>query len=255
MTTLHHELSGPADAPVIVLCNSLGTTLEMWEPQIDALKERFRVLRYDARGHGRSAVPPPPYAIDDLGHDVLALLDSLNIERAHFVGISMGGLTGQWLGIHAAARIDKLVVANTAARIGSPEGWQARAVLVRKEGVGEVADGAAARWFTPDFVSQQPSTVETLAVRLRTISPEGYAACCDALGDADLREEIGRISRPMLVIAGRHDPVTTVEDARFIAGRVPGARLVELDASHLSNVEAPAAFNDAVLNFLCAIAQ
>ncbi len=250
MTTLHHELSGRADAPVIVLSNSLGTTLEMWDAQIDALKASYRVLRYDTRGHGRSAVSPGPYTIDQLGRDVIALLDSLDIERAHFVGISMGGLTGQWLGIHAATRIDKLVISNTAARIGTAEGWRARAELVRQQGLGEVADGAAGRWFTQEFIAQQPAAAHALTARLRSLSPEGYAACCDALGDADLREEIARVACPTLVVAGRHDPVTTVDDARFIAARVPGASIVELDASHLSNVEAPDAFTDAVLRFL-----
>jgi 3-oxoadipate enol-lactonase len=249
MTTLHHELSGPAGAPVIVLSNSLGTTLEMWDPQIDALRAQFRVLRYDTRGHGRSAAPPGSYTIDELGRDVIALLDSLDIERAHFVGISMGGLTGQWLGVHAGARLDKLVVSNTAARIGTTEGWRTRADLVRKQGIAEVADSAAGRWFTPRFIAAQPATVGTLTARLRSLSPEGYAACCDALGDADLREDIARIPCPTLVIAGVHDPVTTVDDARFITARVSGARLVELDASHLSNIEAADAFTDAVLRF------
>ena len=250
MTTLHHELSGPADAPVIVLSNSLGTTLEMWDPQIDALRAKFRVLRYDTRGHGRSAAPQGSYTIDELGRDVIGLLDSLDIQRAHFVGISMGGLTGQWLGVHAGTRIDKLVVANTAARIGTQEGWRARADLVRAQGLSEVADGAAGRWFTPRFIAEQPATVETLTAQLRSLSPEGYAACCDALGDADLREDIARISCPMLVVAGVHDPVTTVDDARFIANRVTGARVAELDASHLSNIEAADAFTDTVLRFL-----
>ncbi|WP_116141092.1 3-oxoadipate enol-lactonase [Trinickia diaoshuihuensis] len=250
MTTLHHELSGPADAPVIVLSNSLGTTLDMWNPQIDALQAKFRVLRYDARGHGRSAVPPGSYTIEALGRDVIDLLDSLDIERAHFVGISMGGLTGQWLGVHAGTRIDKLVVSNTAARIGTREGWRARAELVRRQGLAEVADGAAGRWFTPRFIAAQPSTVETLTARLRSLSPEGYAACCEALGDADLREDIARIACPTLVVAGAHDPVTTVDDARFIAERVVGARVAELEASHLSNIEAADAFTDAVLRFL-----
>jgi 3-oxoadipate enol-lactonase len=250
MTTLHYELSGRDGAPVIVLSNSLGTTLQMWDPQMDALNARFRVLRYDTRGHGRSDVPPAPYSIDELGRDVVALIDSLDIERVHFVGISMGGLTGQWLGVHAANRLDSLVVANTAARIGTSEGWRSRATLVRKQGMREVADGAAARWFTAGFAAEQRATVDNLTRSLRASSPDGYAACCDALADADLRESIERIACPTLVIAGRHDPVTTVDDARFIAARVPGARLAELDASHLSNIEAAAAFNDALLRFL-----
>lgn len=250
MTTLHYELSGPVEAPVLVLSNSLGTTLEMWDPQIDAFARTFRVLRYDMRAHGRSEVPPPPYAIDDFGHDVLALLDSLGIERAHFVGLSMGGMIGQWLGIHAPSRIDKLVVSNTAARIGAPEGWYARADLVRSRGLDEVAAASPARWFTAGFEAAQPATVAAMIARLRTLSPEGYAACCDALGQTDLRAGIDRIARPTLVIAGEHDPVTTVADAQFMIDRIRGARLVKLNASHISNVEAASAFTDAVLTFL-----
>lgn len=250
MTTLHYELAGPAGAPVVVLSNSLGTTLEMWDPQVEVLARTFRVLRYDTRGHGRSALPPPPYAIDDYGRDVLALLDLLDIERAHFVGLSMGGLTGQWLGIHAAAHIDKLVLCNTAACIGKPDGWRERIELVRSRGLDEVAGGSAARWFTQGFVAAHGSTVDALTGRLRTLSPEGYIAGCEVLAHTDLRDDIERIACPTLVIAGEHDPVTTVADARFMVDRIRGARLVTLDAAHLSNVEAAPAFTEALLNFL-----
>jgi 3-oxoadipate enol-lactonase len=247
---LHYELDGKSDAPVVVLSNSLGTALDMWDAQLDALKTRFRVLRYDTRGHGGTDAPPGPCSIDDLGRDVLTLLDALGIERAHFCGISMGGLTGQWLGIHASERIDKLIVSNTAACIGTPQGWQARAALVRTKGMDEVADGAADRWFTAQFAAQQPKAVEARVAQLRGNSAQGYAACCDALANADLRDRLGRITRPTLVIAGEHDPVTTVADARFIVDRVRGAQLATLAASHLSNIEAAAAFNDTVLQFL-----
>ena len=250
MTTLHYELAGPAGAPVVVLSNSLGTTLEMWAPQVEALARTFRVLRYDTRGHGRSELPPPPYAIDDYGRDVLALLDLLDIERAHFVGLSMGGLTGQWLGIHASSRIDKLVLSNTAACIGKPEGWRERIELVRSRGLDEVAAGSPARWFTQAFAAAHGPTVEALTARLRTLSPEGYAAGCDVLARTDLRGEIARIACPTLVIAGEHDPVTTVADAQFMVDRIRGAQLVTVDASHLSNVEAAQAFTEALLNFL-----
>ena len=250
MATLHYQLAGPDDAPVVVLSNSLGTTLEMWEPQMQAFTQRFRVLRYDARGHGRSGLLPPPRSIDDFGNDVVVLLDKLGIERAHFVGISMGGLTGQWLGIHRPERIGKLVVSNTAARIGTADGWKARAELVRKEGLDEVAGGSPARWFTLRFAAEQVARVEPLVERLRTLSPEGYAAGCDVVGATDLRDAIGKIKAPTLVIAGEHDPVTTVADAQFIAEHVAGAKVVTLPASHLSNVEAPEAFNEAVLAFL-----
>jgi 3-oxoadipate enol-lactonase len=250
MTTLHYELAGPADAPVVVLSNSLGTTLDMWAPQAEVLARTFRVLRYDTRGHGRSELPPPPYAIDDYGRDVLALLDLLDIERAHFVGLSMGGLTGQWLGIHASTRIDKLVLSNTAACIGKPEGWRQRIELVRSRGLDEVAASSPARWFTEAFIASHPSTVDALTARLRTLSPEGYAAGCDVLARTDLGDEIERITCPTLIIAGEHDPVTTVADARFMADRIRGAQCLTVNASHLSNVEAAQAFTEAVLNFL-----
>jgi 3-oxoadipate enol-lactonase len=248
----HYEIDGPANAPVLVLSNSLGTTLDMWVPQIDALRWKFRVLRYDTRGHGGTSVIPGPYTIGEMGQDVLALLDALDIERAHFCGFEMGGLIGQWLGVNAPERINRLIVSNTAARIGTAEGWQARAHLVRTEGMAEVADGAASRWFTPGFIQRQPERVEMLLRQLRSSPEAGYAACCDALGTADLRDDIQRIQAPLLAIAGRHDPVTTPADAQFIAERVAGAQCVELDASHLSNVEASDAFTKAVLEFLAA---
>ncbi|HVW48865.1 MAG TPA: 3-oxoadipate enol-lactonase [Trinickia sp.] len=242
--------AGPTDAPALVLSNSLGTTIDMWLPQLDALAERYRVVRYDPRGHGRSAAPPGAYSVDMLGRDALAVLDALGIERAHFCGISMGGLTGQWLGVHAGERIDKLIVANTAARIGTSAGWTQRAELVRARGMAEVADGAAGRWFTANFIEREPDSVRRLTEQLRASPRDGYAACCDALSVADLREEIDSIKAPTLVIAGRQDPVTTVDDARFLVERVSRARMVVLDASHLSNVEAAEAFTAAVMDFL-----
>jgi 3-oxoadipate enol-lactonase len=247
---LHYRIDGPANAPVIALSNSLGTTIDMWSRQLDVLASSFRVLRYDTRGHGASSVPQGPYSIDDLGRDVLALLDALNIDRAHFCGLSMGGVTGQWLGVNAPHRIDKLILSNTAALVGTEEGWRERAALVRAQGMDEVASGAAGRWFTPRFCEADPQAVETLLAQLRTSPAEGYAACCEALAVTDLRGAIERIVAPTLVIAGEEDPVTTVADAHFIAERIAGAKVVKLAASHLSNVEAPSAFNDAVMQFL-----
>lgn len=245
-----YTMTGPEDAPVLVVSNSLGTTLDMWMPQLEALTDHYRVVRYDPCGHGASCVTSGPYTLGGLGRDVLAVLDALDIERAHFCGISMGGLTGQWLGVHASERIDKLIVANTAARIGSSQGWRERAALVRERGMADVAAGAAGRWFTAGFVARQPDIVQRMTDQLCLISAEGYAGCCDALSKADLRDEIDRISMPTLVIAGRYDPVTTVDDAQFIVERVPNAQLATLDASHLSNIEAAQAFNAAALAFL-----
>jgi 3-oxoadipate enol-lactonase len=247
---LHYRTDGDPDRPCLVLSNSLGTDLDMWDAQAAPLAEAFHVVRYDTRGHGGSGRGNGPAGIARLGRDVLGLLDHLGIARAHFCGISMGGLTGQWLGVHAPQRIDRLVLANTAARIGTPEGWAARAALVRVDGMGGVADGAAARWFTESFIAGRPPVVRHLIECLREQDAEGYAACCDALSRCDLREQARAIANPTLVIAGRHDPVTTVADGEWLAGQVAGARLAVLEASHLSNIEAAEAFTALLRRFL-----
>ena len=247
---VHYRFDGPETAPVLVLSNSLGTTLDMWGAQIPAFSQHFRVLRYDTRGHGGTEVSPGPYRIDQLGNDVIGLLDALSLDRVHFCGISMGGLIGQWLGVHAPHRLNRLVVSNTAARIGTAEGWQARAKLVREQGMAEVAAGALGRWFTEDFAKRAPEQIDPPLSQLRQSPPAGYAACCDALAVADLRDEIARIPVPVLAVTGSADPVTSPADACFIAERVPGAQWAELPASHLSNIEAADAFNHAILAFL-----
>lgn len=249
---LHYETNGHRARPCIVLSNSLGTDLGMWDAQATRLAEDFFVLRYDTRGHGRTSRGNGTVDIARLGSDVLGLLDHLDIARVHFCGISMGGLTGQWLGIHAAERIARLVLANTAARIGTAEGWTARAALVRRQGMDGVADGAAARWFTQAFIDGQPAAVRHMIERLRGQHAEGYAACCDALAHCDLRETVNRIASPTLVIAGRHDPVTTVDDGEWLAGQVEGARLDVVEASHLSNIEAAEEFTRRLRGFLLA---
>lgn len=247
---LHYRSQGDRTRPTIVLSNSLGTDLDMWDGLAYRLARRFHVLRYDTRGHGGSASPAGPYSLQLLGCDVLGLLDMLDIERAHFIGLSMGGAIGQWLGIHAPQRLRKLVLANTAARIGTPEGWRSRAAAVRASGMAQIAEGSPGRWFTPAFVAAQPARVRALQDALLRLDPEGYAACCDALADADLGAEIHRIAAPTLVIAGSHDPVTTLDDARAIEQAVAGGTLVGLPASHLSAIEAPEPFAEAVEAFL-----
>jgi 3-oxoadipate enol-lactonase len=249
-TLLHYRCQGDRAKPTVVLSNSLGTDMGMWEDQAYRLARHFHVLRYDTRGHGASASPAGPYTLELLGRDVLALLDMLAIERAHFVGLSMGGAIGQWLGVHAPDRLRRLVLANTAARIGTPEGWRARAAAVRASGMDEIAAGSPGRWFTPAFVQAQPDLIGAMQAGLRQADPEGYAACCDALAEADLRDAIGRIPVPTLLIAGAADPVTTVEDARFMQSAISGATLATVPASHLSNIEAPELFVETVEAFL-----
>ena len=249
-TCIHYRTDGDRRLPALLLSNSLGTDLSMWQGQAGELAEHYHLVRYDTRGHGLSASLPGPYAIGQLGADVVALLDHLELEKAHFCGLSMGGVTGQWLGVHAARRIGKLVLANTAARIGTEDGWQARAAAVRAQGLGPIADSAASRWFTPEFIQRQPAVADAMANRLRGQNYEGYAACCDALAGADLRGEIHAITSPTLIIAGTADPVTTLADAEAMRSAITGARLAVLPASHISSVEAPAAFTRVLLEFL-----
>lgn len=250
--TLRVRCDGDRSRPTVVLSNSLGTDLSMWDAQAALLATRFHVLRYDTRGHGGSSAPRGPYTIAQLGADVLALLDHFDIERAHVVGLSMGGVTAQWLGAHAPRRIRKLVLANTASKIGERDAWLARAASVRAEGMSGIAAGSPARWFTPDFLARQAVVVGAMQKTVRGLDPEGYAACCEALAMADLTSDLHRIAAPTLVIAGADDPVTTVADAQALAGGVKGAALATLPASHLSNLEAPDRFSDAVASFLLA---
>ncbi len=247
---IYYETAGSPDAPALLFSNSLGTSLEMWEAQAIAFSRDFHVIRYDTRGHGRSLSPAGPYTMAQLGGHVLALLDFLHIDHAHFCGLSMGGVTAQWLGVHACDRIDKLVIANSAARVGTENGWTERAHAVRGEGLGTIADGAPGRWFTRDFIKREAGTVEQMVETMRRGNAEGYAGCCEALAQADLRTQIHLIPNATLIIAGQHDPVTTVADAAFMRQQIEGSALVTLPASHLSNVEAPVAFNQALGDFL-----
>lgn len=247
---IHYRLEGPAGRPVLVLSHSLGTTLAMWDPQIPPVTGRFRVLRYDSRGHGESAVTPGPYTIERLARDVLALLDGLGIQRAHFCGLSMGGMVGMWLGAHAPERLERLVLCNTAARIGPPEIWDTRIENVRKNGMNPIATPVLGRWFTPAFHERMPGAIEGMRRMLIETSVEGYVGCCAAIRDADLGDALSRIRARTLVIAGTHDAATPPADGRFLAEQIQGARYVELAAAHLSNIEAPERFTAEMTAFL-----
>jgi 3-oxoadipate enol-lactonase len=247
---IHYRFDGPGDATVIMLSNSLGTDFGMWEPQVAALAARHRVLRYDARGHGQSTVTAGPYTIERLARDAQGLLDALALERVHFCGLSMGGVVGQWLGVHASQRIARLVLCNTAARIGTPEIWNARIESVRNGGMAAIVDAVLERWFTPAFRAAAPEAIEKTRAMLLRAAPDGYIACCEAIRDMDQRESVASIDLPTLVIAGTHDISTPPADGRFLAERVKGAQYVELPAAHLSNIETASAFNLAVARFL-----
>lgn len=246
-------IDGDADAPPLVLSNSLGTTLEMWAPQVEEFAKTYRVIRYDTRGHGGSVATSGPYTVEGLGRDVLSILDALQIPTTAFCGVSMGGHTGLWLGAHAGERLQSLAACNSAACIGTFQAWQERAAAVRQGGSGAMqalADSAPGRWFSPAFVQAQPATVQVVQAVLAGISPEGYASCCQALALSDLRADLGRIKVRTLLVAGALDPVTTVADAHAMQADIADAHTVVLPASHLSNLEAPPAFNRAILDFL-----
>jgi 3-oxoadipate enol-lactonase len=246
---IHYQIDGPEGGTPLVFSNSLGTDWRMWEPQMAALAG-YRVVRYDSRGHGQSAVTPGPYTIEQLGRDALALADGIGLARFHFCGLSMGGMVGMWLGAHAPERIDRLVLCNTAARIHPPDLWNARIEKVRAEGLPSIADAVVARWFTPAFVAASPAVVARMRGMLLDQPADGYAASCAAVRDMDQRDAIRGIRAPTLVIAGAHDGATPPADGRFIAESIPGARYVELDAAHISNVEQAPAFTAALVDFL-----
>ncbi len=247
---IHYALEGQSGAPALMLSNSLGTNYSMWDPQLPELRKKLRVLRYDTRGHGQSSLTPGPYSIEQLGRDVMALLDALDLDRVHFCGLSMGGMIGMWLGANAPERLNKLVLCNTAAKIGTSEVWNARIEAVRKNGMKSVAAAVVERWFSPAFREKPPATVSSTLKMLEAANPEGYAACCAAIRDFDFREQLSRIRVPTLVIAGAHDPSTPPADGRFLADQIQGAQYAELDAAHLSNIEAQDRFNNEVAKFL-----
>ncbi len=247
---VRYSLEGPRHAPVLLLAHSLGTRLDLWQPQIAAFTRWFRVLRYDARGHGGTDVPHGPYELDDLGRDAVSLLDRLNVARAHACGISMGGLVAMWLAIRRPERIGRLVLSNTAGVIGSVQTWNRRIDDALDGGMARIASTVAQRSFTSAFEAVAPDAVSAVRGMIETTAPEGYAGCCAALRDADERAALSQITAPTLVIGGRHDATTPACDVEWTARQICDARYLELDAAHLSNVEAATSFTPAVLEFL-----
>lgn len=245
-----YTIDGPAGAPALLLINSIGATRAMWTPQVPVLARRFQVLSYDARGHGQSSIPSGEYALADLGRDAVAVLDHARIPRAHVCGVSLGGLTAMWLGLHAADRVDRLVLAATAARIGTRESWEERMTLLRQGGMTAVADLALPRWLSAPFREAQPDVAVRFRAMVEACPAAGYLGCCAALRDADLRDAVHAITRPVLTIAGTWDATTPPDALADIAARIPGAHSVVLDAAHIVNVEQADAFTAALVAFL-----
>lgn len=246
---IHYWIDGETGSP-LVLSNSLGAALEMWEPQLESLARRHRVIRYDTRGHGKSDAPPGPYSIALLAADALALLDALSIARTHFCGLSMGGMIGIRLAIDAPRRIDRLVLANTAAKIGTAEQWNARIAAVEEGGTVAVAPAVLARWLPQALLAEPTPIVRRLRETFERTSTPGYVGCCAAVRDFDARGELRHIRASTLVIVGSEDLSTPPSEGRDLADAIAGARCVELPAAHLSNIQAAAAFTRALEDFL-----
>jgi len=221
----------------LVLSNSIGTTQAMWDAQAEALAGEFDIVRYDHRGHGSAPVPPGPYSLADLGGDVLELLDERGIERAHFCGLSLGGMVGMWLAEHAPERIDRLVLCCTAPRMDA-DIWAERIATIRESGsVEPTADAAMERWFTPRFRAERPGVVARFRAMVASTPAEGYVACAQAIVGMTIEDGLGSISAPTLVVAGAHDPSTPPEQGEAIARAIPGARFEIVDAAHMANIE------------------
>ncbi|HEY0487557.1 MAG TPA: 3-oxoadipate enol-lactonase [Mycobacteriales bacterium] len=251
MNRLHHVVDGPADAPVVVLAGSLGSTLAMWDPQVPALAERFRVVRFDHRGHGKSPVVPGPFALADLGGDVVELLDRLDTERAHVVGLSLGGMVAMWLGAHVPERVDRLAVLCTSALLGPASGWTDRAAVVRAEGTAAVADAVVARWFTPEYAAANPELVAEMRAMVAGTPSEGYAACCEVIARMDLTADLSAITAPVLAIAGADDPATPpVHLGAIAAGVADGRFTVVGPGAHLASYQQAPAVNRLLLDHL-----
>ncbi len=253
---LFYDLTGPEDAPIVALSNSIGTTLEMWDRQVSALSDRYRCLRYDTRGHGRSLVVNRPVKIEDLADDLAALLDALGIDTAHMVGLSLGGMTGQALALRRPEKLDSLVLMATSAYLPPAEAWTERAATVRARGMEAIADVVMGRWFTPAFMERAPEAVAASRKHFLAHNPEGYAICCEAIRDMDLRPAIGAIRTPTLIIAGADDPATPVPMMEDIRSRIPDAELIIVPrAAHLLNIERPEIVNAHLGAFLARFTQ
>jgi 3-oxoadipate enol-lactonase len=247
---IHTELDGPESAPVLMLSNSLGTNLHMWDEQVAPLTRNFRLLRYDRRGHGKSSVPKGPYTMERLGRDVLNVLDGLGIKKINWCGLSMGGMVGMWLGANASNRIDKLILSNTSSYFPDKTAWEGRIKMVREKGLAGIVDANMERWFTKDFRERAPQTMAKMREMFVATNVEGYIGCAEAIRDMDHRPLLPNIAVPTLVIAGRQDPATTLEAGEFICEHIPGAKIAVLEAAHIANMEQPKVYADAVSGFL-----
>ena len=250
MINTHYKLEGTPNSPVLIFSNSLGMDMHMWDAMVPLLLPYFQILRYDTRGMGKSEVTPDPYSVEMLGKDVIDLMDKLNIEKAHFCGLSMGGQIGQWLGIHKPERLHKLIISNTAAKIGNDEGWNDRIKTISEQGMQSIVETALTGWFTDSFRDSYPEVIEQVRKHFTSNDIKGYSNCCAAVRDADFRNDLARIPVETFVVAGEEDPSTTVEDAEFMAERIPQAQLQVYPTRHITSIEQPEAMAAGLIRFL-----
>lgn len=248
--TIAYRVEGPCNGPTVLLSCSLGTNMDMWSPQMSSLPANYRVIAYDPRGHGRSSVPAGAYGMDRLGRDVFELLDALSLESVHFCGLSLGGMIGQWLAIRAPSRLKSLAICNSAPYMGPPEAWDDRIRKVLNTGMASIANAVLERWFAPGFQEAEPGKCEDMRAMLLSTNPVGYAGCCAAIRDMDMRPLLPLITVPTLVVGGTKDPATPFAQSELIASQIKQPRLVTIDAAHLSNVEKPEEFSEILSTWL-----
>ncbi len=247
---IYVEVTGSASAPALMLSNSLGTNLSMWDDQVEDWSKHFRVVRYDRRGHGRSGVPQGPYSMERFGRDVISVLDALDIKKTNWCGLSMGGMVGQWLGANAPDRIEKLILSNTNFYYADKGPWNDRIKFLRENGLAKLVDGNMQRWFTEGFRQRAPDVIARMKAMFIATDPAGYIACCEAIRDMDFRASNPTIKAPTLVIVGAQDPATPPSAGEAIQQQIKGAKLASIDAAHISNMEQPKLYTETVLNFL-----
>ena len=248
--TINVEVEGPANAPVLIMSNSLGTNLHMWDDQAPALSQQFRLVRYDRRGHGKSGVPKGPYTMERLGRDVLAVADALGVKKFNWCGLSMGGMVGQWLGANAADRVEKLILSNTHYYYPDKAPWHERIKFAQDNGLAALAPVQMERWFTKGFRERSPQAIARIVEMFVATELAGFVGCCEAVRDMDFRQSTPRITAPTLVIVGSQDPATPPAAGEDIHKMIKGSKLVALDAAHLSNIEQSKGYLDAMLGFL-----
>lgn len=246
-----YRIDGPENAPIVMLSNSLMSNHTMWDPQMDALTETYRVLRYDTRGHGGTDTTPGPYSIQLLAEDAIALLDALNIDKVHFTGLSMGGMIAQYVGAHYPERVLSLILCDTASEMPTLDMWNERIAKAENHGIASLLDGTLQRWFTQTFRDNDTASIEKVAEMIRTTDANGYIGCANAVRDMSQTSILSKIKAPTIIITGEEDPACTVEQAKVLEANIDGAQLVILkDAAHLANIEKTAEFNQAMLEFL-----